>query len=108
MLAAFWPSASIASWRVSIALKAFGDSRRELYGSPNRREEGQTRRASGKDLVRVSEHALPAEVTDLVHDFGRTGSAVGQIAAVKHQIGSHIPKILQNRFKRRSVPVDVR
>ena len=66
---------------------------------------------SESGLVKISSvfpsTPMPAEITDLVHDFGRTGPAVGQIAAVKHQIGRHIPEVLQNRFERRSISVDI-
>jgi len=88
-------------------IRHFTDRRPDRCGGRGLAGEFAERVRSGKDLVRVSEHALPAEVTDLVHDFGWTGPAVGQIAAVKDQIGSYIPKILQNRFESRSISVDV-
>ena len=60
-----------------------------------------------KHFIGVANHALPAEVANAIHNVLGTCAGVGQIAAVKDQIGRGLPQIRQDRLKRGAVAVDV-
>jgi len=59
-------------------------------------------------FVGISNHALPAEIANLIHNLRGTRTPISQIPAVKNQIGRRLPQIRQDRLKRRSIAVDVR
>ena len=59
-------------------------------------------------LIRIADHALPAEIANAIYNLHRTRSAVGQVPSVENQIGRSLPQVRQHRLKRSEVAVDVR
>lgn len=62
---------------------------------------------AAQHLLTVAHHAGPAQRTDRVHDFNRTGTAIGRVAALDHEIGSGMAQIGQHGFQGGSIAVYV-
>src|SRR5260370_29928681 len=56
-----------------------------------------------KHFVRIANHALPAEVANVIHNLRGTCSSVREIAAMEDQVGSGLTQIRQDCLKRGSV-----
>lgn len=55
----------------------------------------------------IAHHALPSEITNLVHHLSRARSSIGQIAAVKNQVRRDPAQVRQHRLKCGPVAVNI-
>jgi hypothetical protein len=65
------------------------------------------RQGSKEHFIRVAHHAVPSQVAYLIDNLRRVRACICQITAVENQVGRGPFQIPQNRFKRRSIPMNV-
>jgi len=58
-------------------------------------------------LIGVANNPRPSKIANAIDDFGGAGSCIGQVAAMKNQIGSGLAQIGQDCFESGTVAVDV-
>src|SRR5579872_1057139 len=58
-------------------------------------------------FVHVAHHSLPAKIADAVHNLRWTSATVGQIAAVKNQVGRSLSQVGEDSFEGGQISMDV-
>ena len=58
-------------------------------------------------LVGIAKDAIPAKITNVIHNFRWARSAICKIPAMQNEIRLCLLKICENRFECGSVPVNI-